>query len=406
MTDSKSSAGARHYPLQGVRVLDLTHIYNGPYATFLMAMAGAEVVKLEPPTGEHLRHRAESTGAEVPFAMLNANKRSVTLDFKSDRGRKLLRAMATKADVFVENFAPGVLDRNGIGYENLSAVNSTLIYASATGYGLSGPYRDYPAMDLTVQAMSGVIATTGFPEGLPVKAGPAVADFFGGVHLYGAIVTALFDRERTGAGRLVEISMQESTYASLSSSIGQYFKNPASPPPRTGNSHSGFAEAPYNVYPALDGYVAVVGNHDAHFQRLLRIMGREDLAEDPRFVGLAARASNIEAVDDLVSNWTRTRKKSEVAAQLIAARIPSAPVREISEVVNDEHMHARGALEWIDHPRYGRIAVQRSPMRFSGTDPIPLEPSADLGADNDEVYADWLGLDEDKLRSLREAGVI
>ena len=174
-------------PLTGVTVLDLSHIYNGPYATFLMAMGGANVIKIEPREGEHLRIRAELGGAALPFAMLNSNKQSVALDLKTDEGRKLFLAMAAKADVVVENFAPGVTERLGIGPEVLQKLNPRLIYASSSGYGRSGPYKDYPAMDLTVQAMCGVMSITGFPDRPPVKAGPALCDFFAGIHLYGGI---------------------------------------------------------------------------------------------------------------------------------------------------------------------------------------------------------------------------
>ena len=394
-------------PLRGIIVVDLTHIYNGPYATFLMAMAGATVIKVEPRGGEHLRHRAEVASAGVPFAMLNLNKRAITLDFTKERGRELLLEMIARADVVAENFAPGVLDRRGLGYEAARAVKPDIVYASASGYGMSGPNRDYPAMDLTVQAMSGVLATTGLPDGPPLKAGPALADFSGGVHLYGAIVTALFQRERTGRGRKVEVSMQEATYASLSSSIGMYFAHPADGPPRRmGNRHSGMAESPYNVYPTRDGHIAIVGNHDRHFREILSLMGREDLTEDPRFVGLRARAASMDAVDRLVSDWTAQQNKEPLAELLLSRRVPCAPVREIPEVVRDRHMHERGMLVWQDHPQMGRIVVQRSPMRYEGAPPTPLTPSAALGEHNRAVYVDWLGLDETELTALIEDEVI
>jgi CoA:oxalate CoA-transferase len=394
-------------PLDGIVVVDLTHIYNGPYATFLMAMAGATVIKVEPRNGEHLRHRAEGASAGAPFAMLNANKQAITLDFTTDRGRELLLEMVARADVLAENFAPGVLDRRGLGYEAVKEINPRIIYASSSGYGLSGPNRDFPAMDLTVQAMSGVLATTGFEDSPPLKAGPALADFSGGVHLYGAITTALFERERTGRGRKVEVSMQEATYASLSSTIGMYFARPdAGPPKRTGNRHSGLAECPYNVYPTQDGFIAIVGNHDRHFRQILELMGRKDLFEDPRFVGLRARAENMETVDELVSGWTAQHDKEPLAAMLLERRVPCAPVREIPEVVRDQHMHERGTLLWQDHPQFGRIVVQRSPMRYHGLPMTDVTPSGTLGQDNESVYVNWLGLEPDEYRSLVDDEVV
>jgi len=261
-------------------------------------------------------------------------------------------------------------------------------------------------MDLTVQAMCGVMAITGFADTPPVKAGPALCDFFGGVHLYGAIVTALYEREQTGVGRVVEVSMQEATYASLSSSIGMYFGSPDHVVRRTGNRHSGLAEAPYNTYPTRDGLIAIIGNNDRHFRAILKLMGREDLIDDARFVGLTARAQNMADVDALIGGWTRDQDKQPLADALLACKVPCSPVREIAEVINDPHMHARGALEWIDHPKFGRIVVQRSPMRYAGAPTLPLRPSAELGQDNGEVFGDWLGLSEADIEDLTAAKVI
>lgn len=203
---------AAEYPLSGVTVLDLTQIYNGPYATFLMAMAGADVIKVEPLTGENLRSRGDLGGVAYPFAMLNANKKPVTLNLKTDEGKALLKEMVAKADILIENFAPGVMDRLGVGADVLRQINPRLVYGSSSGYGSDGPYRNYPAMDLVMQAMCGVINSTGFADQPPVKSGAALCDFFAGIHLYGAIVTALYERERTGQGRVVEVSMQDATF--------------------------------------------------------------------------------------------------------------------------------------------------------------------------------------------------
>jgi CoA:oxalate CoA-transferase len=396
----------QHYPLAGVVVLDLSHIYNGPYATFLMAMAGADVVKIEPHGGEHLRVRAGLGGAALPFAMLNGNKKSATLNLKTDRGRELFLRMVRSADVLVENFAPGVTERLGIGPAALQEINPRLIYASSTGYGRSGPYRDYPAMDITVQAMSGVMSITGFPDSPPVKSGPALCDFFAGIHLYAGIATALYEREKTGKGRLVEVSMQEAVYASLSSNLALYHGSGGKVPMRTGNRHGGLAESPYNVYPASDGHIAIICNNNRHFHALLKAMGREDLKGDPRFQDLKTRVAHIDEVDDLVSQWTERRTKAAVGEILLAHRVPHAPVRDLNEVINDPHMHERGSLRWIDHPQYGRIVVQNSPIRYEGLAPMPLVPSSPLGAQNRDVYCDWLGLSEQELDELHKDGTV
>ena len=403
MADSDAT---QHYPLSGVVVLDLSHIYNGPYATFLMAMAGADVVKIEPHGGEHLRVRAGLGGAALPFAMLNGNKKSATLNLKTDRGRELFLRMVRSADVLVENFAPGVTERLGIGPAVLQEINPRLIYASSTGYGRSGPYRDYPAMDITVQAMSGVMSITGFPDSPPVKSGPALCDFFAGIHLYAGIATALYEREKTGRGRLVEVSMQEAVYASLSSNLALYHGSGGKVPMRTGNRHGGLAESPYNVYPASDGHIAIICNNNRHFHALLKAMGREDLKGDPRFQDLKTRVAHIDEVDDLVSRWTGRRTKAALVETLLAHRVPHAPVRDLNEVINDPHMHERGSLRWIDHPQYGRIVVQNSPIRYEGLAPMPLVPSSPLGAQNRDVYCDWLGLSEQELDELHKDGTV
>lgn len=394
------------YPLAGLVVVDLSQIYNGPYATFLMAMAGADVIKIEPKGGEHLRRRGVVGGAALPFAMLNANKKSVSLNLKSGRGRALMIEMIKRADVLVENFAPGVMDRLGLGVETLLNANPRLVYASGSGYGHSGPYRDYPAMDLTVQAMSGVMSITGFPDRPPVKAGPALCDFFGGIHLYGAITTALYEREKTGKGRHVEVAMLDAVYASMSSNLGLLFGLNWKAPPRTGNRHGGLAEAPYNVYPTRDGYIAIICVGEEHWKSLIDVMGRRDLAGDPRFASLKTRVANIDAVDEIVTAFTSTFDKQPLFELLMRHHVPCAPVRTLDEVVNDPHMLERGMLQWIDHPELGRIVVQGSPMNYEGAPRMPHRPSARLGEDNNEVLGGWLDLSTTEIERLAAEGVI
>jgi len=393
-------------PLAGIRVLDLTQIYNGPYATFLMAMAGADVVKIEPPGGELLRRRDKASGAGVPFAMLNANKRSLTLNLKTVRGKALLLDLARRADVMIENYAPGVMERLGLGYDAVCATNPRIIYASGSGYGRSGPYREYPAMDLTVQAMSGVMSITGFTQNPPVKSGAALCDFSGGVHLYGAIATALFQRERTGRGSRIEVAMLEAVYPFLASSIGMTYSARRDIPLRTGNRHGGLSLCPYNVYPASDGYVAIICTGDKHWLSLLDAMGRADLKSDATMATMTARVRRMEAIDALVSAWTRGFTRDALFARLAAHRVPAAPVRELQEVMADPHMRERGMLLEIDHPTLGRITVCRSPIRYDGTPPPDYRASPECGGDADAVLRGWLGLEADAIAELRKAGAL
>jgi formyl-CoA transferase len=387
-------------------VIDLSHVYNGPYAAFLMAMAGAEVIKVEPLQGEHLRSRGDMGGAALPFAMLNSNKKPVTLNLKTEKGRDLLRELAARADILLENFAPGVMDRLGIGAADLQKINPQLIYGSSSGYGKDGPYRDYPAMDLVMQAMCGVINSTGYPDQPPVKSGAAMCDFSAGIHLYAAIMTALYERERTGKGRVVEVSMQDATYASLASNLGMVHARGAAAPARTGNRHGGLGISPYNVYPAKDGYVVLNAPGDHHFRSILDVMGRADLKEDPRFLTRSTRVANFAAVDELIEGWTTMNTRDEVAQRMLAAAVPCAPVRDLSEVMHDENMHARGSLQWIDHPDLGRVVLPHSPLVFQGTERRPIEPSLPLGASNDSVFGDWLGHSEQEMAAYKAEGVI
>lgn len=397
---------ARPLPLEGVTVVDLGQIYNGPYATFLMAQAGARVIKIEPLNGENMRRRGAVGGAMVPFAMLNSNKEFVSLNIKSPKGKRILEQLVGKADVLLENFAPGVMDRLGLGPDDLFKINPRLIYAAGSGFGWSGPYRDYPAMDLTVQAMSGIMSTTGYPDRPPVKAGPAVCDFSGGVHLYGAVVTALFERERTGKGRFVEVAMFDAVYAANSSALGLYFGSGGLAPMRTGNRHSGMAEAPYNVYPAADGYIALICVSEQHFTSLLEAMERQDLADDPRLSTLKSRVANIDFVDEVVSAWTAQRTRDDLYGRLRRHRVPCAPLRDLGEVVHDPHLHARGMLQKVDHPLLGELILPTSPMRYGEEGERHLKPSKELGADTASVLSELAGLDADAVTELRAEGVV
>jgi formyl-CoA transferase len=404
--ETTMSAQHNKLPLSGITVIDLSHVYNGPYATFLMAMAGATVIKVEPFQGEHLRSRGDMGGAALPFAMLNSNKQPVTLNLKSAKGRELLVEMVQRADILVENFAPGVMDRLGVGAEVLHKHNPRLVYGSSSGYGKDGPYRDYPAMDLVMQAMCGVIDSTGFPDQPPVKSGAALCDFMAGIHLYAAITTALYERERTGKGRVVEVSMQDATYASLASNLGMLHARGAAAPARTGNRHGGLGIAPYNVYKTADGYVVLNAPGDHHFRAILDVMGRGDLKDDPRFTTRSSRVENFAAVDELIESWTRALGRNDVAQRMLAEKVPCAPVPNLSEVMNDENMHARGSLQWIDHPDLCRVVLPGSALIFEGQERHPIEPSLPLGACNEVVFGECLGHSQEELAALKASGVI
>ena len=392
-------------PLEGITVLDLGQIYNGPYCGYLLAMAGARVIKVEPPTGEGMRGRGGGGLASYPFMMLNGNKETVTLNLKHERGRDLLKRLVQHADVLLENFSPGTMERNGVGSDTLLEINPRLIYGAATGFGRGGPHRDYRAMDITVQAMTGVVAITGNDDEPPLKSGPALCDILGGVHLYAAITTALVRRARTGKGAVLDVAMQDAVFPTLTSALGAYYAVGGNPP-RTGNHHQAMAVAPYNVYAAADGHVAIICIREGHWQSLARAMGRPELLEDPRFESMKERSRNMEATDEAVEAWTSTLPKDEVFRICQQHDVICAPVQSLDDVLNDPHLLERGALAKLAHERYGDVTLPSTALRFEDVEPPPVALPRHLGADNESIYGDLLGLSRSDMDELAEAGAI
>jgi len=391
-------------PLNGIDVVTLGQLYNGPYCALMLSYLGANVVKVEPPDGEPLRARVD-TGEPPELVMLNSNKKGITLDLKSESGKELFRDLAEKADIVVENYGVGTMDRLGLGYGDLNDRNPELIYAHGSGYGESGPYQDYPAMDLTIQAISGVMDVTGFPDGPPVKAGIAVGDFMGGIHLFAGILAALYQRELTGEGQFVEVSMHDTMFPTLASALGAYFDE-KDVPPRTGNRHSGLAQSPYNVYETTDGYVTLFGVTDRHWQAILDVIDRKDLVGDPRFESNVKRSKNADAVDRIIGEWMSEMNRDAAVSILRDVGVPCGPVSEISEVVHDPHLEEREMINWIDHPSYGKIAVPGLPIRLGESDLPTIEPSPEQGQHTEEVLKRRLGLSDETIRGLKDEGVI
>ncbi|MGI9611495.1 MAG: CaiB/BaiF CoA transferase family protein [Acidimicrobiales bacterium] len=391
--------GDRPLPLDGIVVLDLGQIYQGPYAGFLLAMAGARVIKVEQRGGEPLRGRGKS----LPFAMLNSSKEAVTVDLKTTDGVALLKRLVSAADVVLVNYAAGVPERLGISYADLEPHNEKLVYAHASGFGLDGE-TSVPAMDVTVQAHTGAMSVNGFADHGPVRAGIAYIDFLGGTHLYGAITTALFEAERTGRGRSVEISMAEAAYMPLATNLGGWYQNGETP--RRGNRHPSLGVAPYDVYACADGHVALIAVTNRHWRSILEVLGRNDLIDDPRYRSNDDRVERMDDVDRLIADWASSRSRDEVAKALQGARVPAAAVRIIDEVVRDEAQHRRGALQWVDHPELGEVPLPHSPIRWHGSELRPIESSPALGADNAAVYGELASMTEADIADLERREVI
>ncbi len=393
-------------PLAQITVLDFGQVYNGPYCGFLLAQAGARVIKVESLQGETLRARGPKTSASYPFSLLNSNKESLSINIKTKEGQSLIKALAQKVDVVTENFAPGTMTKYGIGAEALTAINPKLIYASSTGYGnAAGPYRDYLGMHITLQAISGVMSVTGEETGPPLKTAAAFADFIAGTHLYAAIVTALYRRRDTQLGGVVDISMQDCVFPTLATAIGSFYVN-GGQMPRAGNRHPGKALAPYNTYVASDGYIAIICIREGHFRKLCEAMERPDLMEDDRFMNFQARCENMTELDAEITRWTASRTRQTLLEKTQAHGVICAPVNNLEDVVKDPHMLARGFLKQRDHPSLGLIAQMQTPIRISDDQPPELGRVPELGEHTRSILNDLLNLSDAEVSALETRGAV
>jgi crotonobetainyl-CoA:carnitine CoA-transferase CaiB-like acyl-CoA transferase len=401
----EAADSGRQNALTGITVLDLGQAFMGPYCEMLLQRLGADVVKVEPLQGEPYRRPTSRKKTEpIQFALLNAGKRNLSIDLKSADGRRLFIKLASKADVVIQNYAPETFDRL-IGVDTLLEANPRLILASGSGYGSSGPYKSLRAMDLTIQAMSGVMATTGFPNGPPVRRGPSVVDFMGGAHLAAAVLAALVQRSVTGKGQHVEVALYDAILPSLASNIAGYLDTDGEIPERTGNRHGGLAVSPYNAYKTADGWVALLCLHDRHWAALCRVMGRPELTEDPLFCSPAARVTNLEQVDAVVGEWTGRNSTDDVVGALNGASVPGAPVKSLKDVINDPHVVERGILQHHTGPERDWWTLA-SPLRL-GDSPAPAQNSvAGLGEHSEEVLTERLGLPGAEIEALVAGGII
>jgi formyl-CoA transferase len=392
--------------LEGVKVICVGQFYFAPYCSMLMARLGADVIKVESPEGDPYRRlpAVDKDGTSVQFRFLNSGKRTVRLDLKSSAGQEVLRDLARNADVVVQNLSPGAMDRFGLGYEQLSEVNPRLIMASGTGFGSFGPYAGEPAMDLTIQARTAIMSTTGFEDGPPVRTGPSVVDFMAGTHLVAGVLAALYQRTRTGRGQHVEVSLQDAIIPSLTSNIAGLINSEGASPERTGNRHGGMAVAPYNAYEASDGWITVLCPTDAHWRRLCGLM-EDPATEGARFADMRGRCAHMDEVDAIVTRWTRTRSKDDLAGTLKTANIPCAPVVTLPELLDDPHVRERGVLREVTDEQ-GTFTTLGSPLFLSDSPMVEPTRSGALGEHTDEVLAGDLGMSPDEIAKLRDADVI
>jgi crotonobetainyl-CoA:carnitine CoA-transferase CaiB-like acyl-CoA transferase len=373
--------------LDGIRVVDLTRILSGPFCSMFLADMGAEVIKVEDPDGgDPIRAQGEARdGFSLYFATFNRNKRSVVLDLRSEDGRDALRRLIARADVLVDNYRPGVLDRMGFPREELQRIRPDLVVAHVTGYGLDGPYAQRPAFDFIAQAMSGFMSVTGEPDGPPMRAGPPVSDLVAGAYAAMGVLAALLRRERTGAGEEVTTALTDSMVSLLAFMASNWFAT-GRVPPRTGNDHG--LVAPYGLFEAADGRVAIAPSNDAVYAKLLAALGLERLRERPGFETNAARFARRAAINAEIDAVTRTRPIAHWIEVLNAAGVPCGKVLDVGEVFDDPQVVHQKMRITIDHPVHGPLDVLGFPIKFTD-DPCRVHrlPPA-LGADTAAVLAE------------------
>jgi crotonobetainyl-CoA:carnitine CoA-transferase CaiB-like acyl-CoA transferase len=392
--------------LDGVRVLDLTRVLAGPYCTMFLGDLGAEVVKVEQPeAGDDTRGWGPPFvgGESAYFLAVNRNKRSLILDLKSPRHQQLLRRLAQKADVLIENFRPGTMARLGLGEKELCSANPRLIYASLSAFGADGPMSSAPGYDLIVQAWGGLMSITGRPDGEPTKIGVAIIDVIAGLMLGKAICAALYAREKTGAGQILDTSLLEAQVACLVNAGSNYLIG-GQIPQRYGNAHPSIV--PYQSFQTADGYLVVGVASETIWQRFCPAVARADLVDDPRFRKNADRVAHREELLAILCEIFRSRDSKSWSRILEEAEVPSAPVQTIDQVFCHPQVTHRGMLAEMTHPSAGKIKMAGLPVKFSATPASLRLPPPRLGEHTDDVLRDWLGMTAVEIAKLSERGSV
>lgn len=405
--------------LDGVRVLDMTHVQSGPSCTQILAWLGADVVKLEAPTGDITRTqlRDVADADSLYFTMLNCNKRSITLNMKSDEGKDLFTRMVGEADILAENFGPGAVDRMGFTWDRLQEINPRLVYASIKGFG-EGPYTHYKAYEVVAQAMGGSMSTTGFEDGPPVATGAQIGDSGTGIHTVAGVLAALYQRERTGRGQRVTVAMQHAVlnlcrvklrdqqrlaHGPLSEYPNDEFGDEV---PRSGNA-SGGGQPGWAVRCKPGGpndYIYVIVQPPG-WDPMTKLIGRPELADDPDWNTPAARLPKLDKMFQLIEEWTLHHDKWEVLAQLNAHNIPCGPILSTKELIEDSSLVDNNMVVTVDHPQRGSFKTVGCPIKLSES-PVQVETPPLLGQHNEDVYVGELGIDPNQFAELKSNGVI
>ena len=394
-----------HKALENIVVLDLTKVLAGPYCGAMLGDFGATVIKIEPPKGEDARFYGPYVNGESQYyGNLNRNKYGITLNLKSEEGREIFKKLASTADVIIENYRPGVMDRLGIGYSVLKELNPGLIYGSITGFGTYGPYADRPGYDILSQAMGGIMSLTGQEGDPPTRTGNAIGDVLGGMNLVIGILTALHARSTTGKGQYVDVSLVDSVVASLEQAWQRYFASGVLPT-RHGNYYD--AIAPYDTFMAKDGEMVIACGNQKLYERFCNNhLNRPELIEDERFLTVPLRVKNNKIFKVFVEEWLSDRTVDETVRELLSDGIPAGPVMNLEQISKDEHIAgAREMFVTIEHPVSGKVKINGNPIKLSETKASIRMPAPVLGQHNEEILGK-LGYSQEEIEGFRENKVI
>lgn len=392
-------------PLDGLRVIDLTRVLAGPFCTMLLADMGADVIKIENPDGgdDSRAFGPYKQGLSAYYMGLNRSKRSVTLNLKNEKAKEMLKSLVRDADVVVENFKPGTMNKLGLGYEVLREVNPKIIYAASSGFGQTGPYSPRAAYDLIIQGMSGFMSITGFDADNPVKAGSSIADIFAGVFTTIGILAALEHRRKTGAGQMVDVAMLDCMVATLENALATFDCTGKSPEP-IGNVHRSIA--PFASFRTADGQVNVCAGNDDLWRRFCEAIGMENYVSDPRFADNKVRVANFGELAPLINERMEGKTTAEWTAILDAVKVPCGPIMNLQQVVADPHIQARNMIVELMHPVVGKLLVPGVPIKFSETPASISSAAPALGEHNEEVFGQLLGMSGAEIAELKEKGAI
>ncbi|MFC1610964.1 CaiB/BaiF CoA transferase family protein [Myxococcota bacterium] len=390
-------------PLEDILVVDLTRVLAGPLCTMVLGDLGAEVIKIErPDRGDDARGFDPFVRDESAYFMsLNRGKKSLTLDLKHPQGREILTKLAAQADVLVENFTPGVMSRLGLGYEDLHPHNPRLVYASCSGFGQTGPYRNRPAYDLIIQGMGGLMSITGFDAAHPTKVGTSIADILAGLFTCIGILTALHHRQASGRGQHVDVAMLDAVVASLEAAVARHSASGEVPTP-IGNRHPSIS--PFATLKTADGFVNVACGNDELWRRLCTVLRLDQVRRDPRFSSNSSRVSNWSALEPLLQQATRQRPTDEWLTALQEAGVPAGPINDVAALFSDPQVAARQMLVDLVHPTAGKLQMAGAPIKLSETPGEVSTAAPTLGADTDEVLQRILDLGSDQISKLRQDG--